>query len=173
MNRGFLMVLLALDILVMGASAYVLWERTQKVQETKAVSAPAATPVAAPTPQKPTGPSQDTPAPSSTPPAAKPPVPQKSQKPTPKKMPSQSARKVHFQYRDSVPKNVAVIGDFNQWSLQLMKKDEKNRWNIVLRIKPGTYAYNFLVDGKMIRDPSNRKMIKAGQKIPSSVLVVR
>ena len=38
---------------------------------------------------------------------------------------------------------------------------------------PGEYAYNFIVDGKMIRDPSNRDSTDAGRKIPSSLLKVR
>lgn len=82
-------------------------------------------------------------------------------------------RKILFQYRDSVPKRVAVLGDFNQWTPQAMKKNQNHNWALALELKPGEYAYNFIVDGKMIRDPSNRKVKKANQKILSSLLIVK
>ena len=65
------------------------------------------------------------------------------------------------------------MGDFNQWSPQLMKKDQNHNWTITLTLQPGEYAYNFIIDGKIIRDPSNRKIKKANQKILSSLLIVR
>ena len=53
-----------------------------------------------------------------------------------------------------------------------MKKDKNSNWSITVPLKVGEYAYNFIVDGKLIRDPSNRKTKKTNQKIPSSLLVV-
>lgn len=86
---------------------------------------------------------------------------------------SEKKRKILFQYRDSIPKRVSIVGKFNQWSPQLMKKNDQHQWSITLQISPGKYAYNFIVDGKMIRDPSNKKSIQAGQKIASSLLSIQ
>jgi chromosome partitioning protein len=54
-------------------------------------------------------------------------------------------------------KSVYVTGSFNDWSL-----DESCRmantdgvWNLKVDLKPGTYKYQFIVDGKWQEDPAN------------------
>lgn len=46
-------------------------------------------------------------------------------------------------------KTVGVMGAFNDWdaSRNLMKRDENGTWTITLRLLPGSYEYQFLVDG--------------------------
>jgi hypothetical protein len=175
MNRAFLMLLLVLNLLVMGASGFVVWERVNRhFLSSRAPELPAV-PVTnirersealrnlqtkmSPGPE-PANPPQTSPA-----------TDEKS-KAGEKKLGTQ-LRKVLFRYRDSVPKSVEIAGEFNQWSPQPMKKGKAHRWSAALQIEPGEYAYNFIVDGKMIRDPSNRKIKKAGRKIPSSLLIVK
>lgn len=79
-------------------------------------------------------------------------------------------KKVLFQYTDAFASRVTIVGDFNNWSPQLMKKNKKNNWTITMQLKPGEYLYNFIVDGKMITDPFNKRSKNAGQKTLSSLL---
>lgn len=163
MNRGMLMALLALDLFVMGTSLYVLWDRFRKnMAPPPVISMPEPPrPSNAPTP----APTPATPAPTSTP-------LQEKKSATANARPEMT-RKILFKYRDSFPKRVSIIGDFNQWSPQLMVKDESHNWTVMVSLSPGQYAYNFIVDGKVIRDPANKKTKQAGQKIPSSLLIVK
>ena len=54
-------------------------------------------------------------------------------------------------------KNVGVMGAFNDWdaSRSLMKRHDDGTWTITLRVLPGSYEYQFLVDGKTrMTDPT-------------------
>ena len=52
-----------------------------------------------------------------------------------------------------------------------MKKDASHKWTLTLSVMEGRHAYNFVVDGKTIRDPSSKQSENVpGRKIPSSVL---
>ncbi len=62
-----------------------------------------------------------------------------------------------FTLKAPTAKSVYVTGSFNDWSL-----DEKCRmihqdglWTVALSLKPGTYKYQFIVDGKWQEDPEN------------------
>jgi hypothetical protein len=167
MNKGLGITLLVLDLLVMGLSAYLLVERVKRNfgGENSTLT----------TPQTSANESDIS--------LSKTVVPSEP-KETPEQEPIQpvhtskseslpTLKEVSFHYRDAIPKRVSIVGDFNQWSPQLMKKDKNHNWTVTLEIEPGEYAYNFIVDGRMIRDPSNSKTKKAGQKIPSSLLMVQ
>jgi hypothetical protein len=54
-------------------------------------------------------------------------------------------------------KSVGVMGAFNDWdaSRSQMTRHEDGTWTITLRVLPGSYEYQFLVDGKTrMTDPS-------------------
>ncbi len=53
--------------------------------------------------------------------------------------------------------SVYVTGSFNDWSLDesCRMKEEDGRWILQLPLKPGTYKYQFIVDGKWQEDPTN------------------
>lgn len=161
MSRSLLMVLLALNLFVMGSSLYLMWHRWQKNFRQKSILTLTSTPTH-PTPQVQRPPA--IPASASSESALQ-------EKSAPGVPPSK--RTVLFQYCDSVPQRVSIIGDFNQWSPQLLKKGEAHLWTITMELLPGSYAYNFIVDGQVIRDPNNKKTKQANQKIPSSLLVVQ
>lgn len=76
-------------------------------------------------------------------------------------------RNVLFTLYSTSAKEVFIIGDFNNWFREPLKKEEKNIWSITLRIDPGTYTYQYVVDEKKIADPNNKK-VKDGK----SVLIV-
>lgn len=167
MSRSFLLILLAVDLLVMAGASFILWDRVQKKNALSDNLAPA--PAAAPIVPEVTQPlAVETQTAISTEPAKPEPLALEAKPAAPKAPP----RRVPFRYRDVVPKRVSVIGEFNSWSPQLMKKDAYGNWTVAISIPPGEYAYNFIVDGKMIRDPNNKKVKKSSRKIPSSVLVV-
>jgi hypothetical protein len=52
---------------------------------------------------------------------------------------------------------VYISGTFNNWSTaQTPMKFMGNGWMVDLKLKPGKYAYKFIIDGQWITDPSNR-----------------
>jgi len=70
-------------------------------------------------------------------------------------------RKIAFNYRSSKPKTVFLIGDFNKWNKKAnpMKQGQNFVWETVLMLTPGEYKYAYVVDGKRINDPNNRKTV--------------
>jgi len=83
-------------------------------------------------------------------------------------------RKIAFKYRSSKPKTVFLVGDFNKWNKKVnpMKKGQNFVWETVLILSPGEYKYAYIVDGKRINDPNNKKTVhlKGGK---ASVLTVK
>ena len=70
-------------------------------------------------------------------------------------------RKIAFRYRSSKPKTVFLVGDFNKWNKKSnpMKRGQNFVWETVLMLNNGEYKYAFVVDGKRIKDPNNRKTV--------------
>ena len=54
-------------------------------------------------------------------------------------------------------KSVYVTGSFNDWSLDESCRMSNNdgTWSLKVNLKPGTYKYQFIVDGKWQEDPAN------------------
>lgn len=171
MRRELLVLLLALDLFLMGGSAYLLWRRARNFLPLKLFSSKSSAIVVPDQPvrQPEQSPSENIP--------EKPVnlnLSQDDEKPKKNRTETDSLRNILFRYRDSLPKRVTIVGDFNQWIPRLMNKDSNYNWTIILELKPGQYGYQFIVDGKTIRDPSNRKIIKKpNRKIPCSLLIVK
>lgn len=88
--------------------------------------------------------------------------------------PSPVLRNILFKHRaSSSVKKVSIVGDFNDWTPEPMNKDPTGVWTIVLRIPPGYYAYNFIVDGRPQRDLNNPRTIDTGRGFISSYLEVK
>ncbi|OGS23754.1 MAG: hypothetical protein A2297_08385 [Elusimicrobia bacterium RIFOXYB2_FULL_48_7] len=85
--------------------------------------------------------------------------PEAEEKRISKKPAGSSLRNILFQYKSSKAKNVQLIGDFNDWKSEPLSKSKTkpNTFELAKKIKPGSYAYNYLVNGKVILDPNNRK----------------
>jgi chromosome partitioning protein len=63
-----------------------------------------------------------------------------------------------FTFSSPSAKEVYVVGDFNNWSVDQALKlasDGDGRWEKRLDLKPGKYRYKFVVDGQWIHDPQN------------------
>jgi hypothetical protein len=83
-----------------------------------------------------------------------------------------SLRNISFAYYSKTARKVSLMGDFNDWVPQPMVK-EGSSWKVVVRIPEGTYLYNFLVDGKTVTDPGNKRPTQiSSQGFKSSVLVL-
>jgi 1,4-alpha-glucan branching enzyme len=65
------------------------------------------------------------------------------------------------------------VGDFNDWIPQIMAKDASGMWTIALKIVPGGYAYNFIIDGRPVRDFNNPRTKDTGRGFVSSFLEVK
>lgn len=76
---------------------------------------------------------------------------------------SKELRIILFKY-GNLAKEVSVIGDFNDWIRKPLKK-KNNMWQVTLKIPPGTYEYQFVVDGKKENDPKNPAVSESGRSI--------
>jgi hypothetical protein len=53
--------------------------------------------------------------------------------------------------------HVSIVGDFNGWNpsaLPLRRSADGQTWEVEVTLAPGRYAYSFVVDGALARDPS-------------------
>lgn len=84
-------------------------------------------------------------------------------------------RNILFQYRNSRPQTVYIVGNFNHWDPQAnpLNKGENNVWKITLSLEPGEYYYKFLVDNHPLTDPNNPNSVDDGQGGKNSVLIVK
>jgi 1,4-alpha-glucan branching enzyme len=63
-----------------------------------------------------------------------------------------------FRYQDTDAKRVYLVGDFNNWSPRSDPMKDPNgdgNWSLFFPLKPGTYSYKFVVDGRWVPDPHN------------------
>ncbi|MBF0559823.1 MAG: isoamylase early set domain-containing protein [Nitrospirae bacterium] len=70
---------------------------------------------------------------------------------------TENANQVTFKLYAPNAKEVAVAGDFNKWSVNgsTMSRQTNGMWTVQVPLKPGTYNYMFVVDGKVwIPDPN-------------------
>jgi hypothetical protein len=54
-----------------------------------------------------------------------------------------------------------------------MQKINAKQWALTVPLEPGEYAYNFVVDGRPIRDPNNPKVCDIGRGFKNSLLKVK
>ena len=60
-----------------------------------------------------------------------------------------------FSYTDPSAKTVTVAGEFTNWSEVPLTRGDSGKWAKTLHLKPGYYAYKFVVNGDWVLDPSN------------------
>lgn len=71
---------------------------------------------------------------------------------------------------------VSIVGDFNGWTegaLPLKRSADGRTWEIDVPLAPGRYAYAFVVDGRIARDPSAPLATGDDFGSPSSVVMVK
>lgn len=74
-------------------------------------------------------------------------------------------------------RKVAMTGDFNGWDsvgVPLKRAGKPGLWTTELRIPPGAYSYNFIVDGEvLVPDPNSDNQMPDGYGGTNSILLVR
>lgn len=66
-------------------------------------------------------------------------------------------RRILFTYRNSKPRRVEIIGAFNNWTPEPLRRGANHVWSISIPLAPGDYTYAYLVDGNVVRDPNNAR----------------
>jgi chromosome partitioning protein len=69
---------------------------------------------------------------------------------------------VVFTFRAPGHTPVQIAGSFNSWTPEPLRYTEFQGnpvWKMAIRLKPGTYQYKYLVDGRWIHDPQNKDTI--------------
>jgi len=65
---------------------------------------------------------------------------------------------ITFSIKINNAKEIYIAGDFNKWkkdSIKLVKK-EKDKWETIIPLAPGSYRYVYYIDGKKTMDPLNQ-----------------
>ncbi|MBL0058061.1 MAG: hypothetical protein IPP35_02865 [Elusimicrobia bacterium] len=70
-----------------------------------------------------------------------------------------------FVYNNVNAKSVQLVGDFNNWTPEAFRKSTVGRWSVSVAMAPGDYSYNFIVDGKAVRDPNQRRTDAKGRSL--------
>ena len=83
--------------------------------------------------------------------------------------------KIFFYYPPA--QKVAVTGDFNDWNpegVPLKAAGKPGLWETELRLPPGVYSYNFIVDGELlVPDPNSTNQMPDGYGGTNSILLVK
>src|SRR3954469_21422516 len=75
---------------------------------------------------------------------------------------SEDYRNILFQYQNPTARQVSILGDFNGWRLEPMKRGARGLWISHQRLSPGRYEYAFLADRRVVADPWNRNRTHQG-----------
>lgn len=89
-------------------------------------------------------------------------------------IPLQQTNKIPVTFSfSSAAGTVAIKGEFNAWNAaQTLLTKYENNFSTKLQLSPGRYQYLFVVDGKEIRDPSNKDSVDNGMGGWNSVLTL-
>lgn len=79
-----------------------------------------------------------------------------------------------FTYIDRTAKSVAVVGNFNDWDATkgALTLTSDSVWSGTVKLAPGRYEYQLVVDGKWIADPSAQRSAESEFGGTNSVLIV-
>ncbi|MEJ2364508.1 MAG: AAA family ATPase [Deltaproteobacteria bacterium] len=73
------------------------------------------------------------------------------------------AREILFKLEAPEGSVVQLAGDFNEWvpeSLDLTEFQGRPLWHKSISLKPGSYEYKYLIDGRWIADPTNDSTVE-------------
>ncbi|TGK37444.1 carbohydrate-binding module 48 [Leptospira gomenensis] len=67
-------------------------------------------------------------------------------------------RTVEFRIYAPDAEMISLIGDFNHWDPEedILKRESNGTFTLIKKMKPGTYLYNFVKDGKTVLDMFNQ-----------------
>lgn len=86
-----------------------------------------------------------------------------------------NGNQVTFTYKAPDANVVYLSGNFNAWSPtgDKMTKGADGVWSVTIKLKPGTYQYKFVVDGKWTTDEEAASFVDDGFGGKNSVLIVK
>jgi hypothetical protein len=87
--------------------------------------------------------------------------------------PKAKAVKILFFSKDA--QKVSLVGDFNGWGVDplLLKNVNNGTWEAELKLSPGMYQYNIIVDGKeWVTNPNSKAEVPDGFGGTNSVMIV-
>ena len=70
-----------------------------------------------------------------------------------------------FRYFNKTARTVHLVGDFNKWAPQSFRRNSRGAWLVSVSLSPGDYSYNFIVDGRTIRDPNQKRTDSRGRSL--------
>ena len=82
---------------------------------------------------------------------------------------------VRFELFDRNAREAFLVGTFNDWQpgVTPLTNSEDGHWTVELNLKPGTYEYRFVVDGRWIEDLQSSRFATNPFGGVNSVLEVR
>ncbi len=84
-------------------------------------------------------------------------------------------KSVKIMFFSEKAQNVSLVGDFNAWGVDplLLSKVNGNTWEAEVKLAPGMYQYNLVVDGKKwIANPNSKSLVPDGFGGTNSVVIV-
>ncbi|MGD8917186.1 MAG: AAA family ATPase [Syntrophobacterales bacterium] len=75
----------------------------------------------------------------------------------------QEDREILFKVEAPEGAEVQIAGDFNEWvpeSLDFTESQGRPLWHKTISLRPGSYEYKYLVDGRWIADPTNESTVE-------------
>ena len=86
-----------------------------------------------------------------------------------------SGRNVKFALSSPAAGEVLLAGEFNNWDTcsTPLKKSNNGIWSTNIRLLPGRYEYNFIVDGNWVQDTCSPEMVKNPFGTQNSVIMVK
>jgi hypothetical protein len=158
MKKVFLGLFIVFDLLLIGASLFVLVNYVRR--RLPASSAKPAAGLFFPTPS--TGTPTKTPALSTATATA----------PAAAMTDVSGARRILFRYHNAHARKVEIRADFTGWKGKPMDRGTNGDWTYVTPLTPGEYAYFFSVDDKPpLKDPSNKRTKLIGRSVVSAIVV--
>jgi chromosome partitioning protein len=76
---------------------------------------------------------------------------------------AQEEREILFKVEAPEGALVKIAGDFNEWvpeSLDFIESQGRPLWHKTISLRPGSYEYKYLVDGRWIADPNNDSTVE-------------
>ena len=85
-----------------------------------------------------------------------------------------SKRNVKFALSSPAAGEVLISGEFNNWDTSSipLKKSNGGIWSTNIRLLPGRYEYNFIVDGNWVQDTSSLEIVTNPFGTQNSVIMV-
>lgn len=87
---------------------------------------------------------------------------------------SEGQQCVHFEISEPSARKICIAGSFNDWNPQAIEMIPLGggKWTKDLTLRPGTYEYRLVVDGKWIPDPNASQTVPNPFGEPNSLLNV-